>query len=198
MELKGLLLFAAVWFVVGLIGRAGKKGTGTQRPRQPQPPRPLPRSFGTDPTQQEGSRLELVLRQVQRALEEADDAQFPQRQKEVLGRRYEQSEEGRSLEAEPEVASMETGFSRPGRKRVDQDDQAEEIESRRVKAAAARDVARSPADRTKFDERIRKEPAEHTAARGYTAKQLRDAMVWREILAPPVSLRPESEPDSWS
>jgi hypothetical protein len=81
---------------------------------------------------------------------------------------------------------------------VDRDDEAEGIEARRIQAAAARDVARSPADHTKFDERIRKEPAEHTAARGYTAKQLRDAMVWREILSPPVSLRREGEPDSWS
>jgi hypothetical protein len=191
MEFKGLLLFAAVWFVVGLIGRAGRKGATTKPQRQPQTRRPVPQSSGTDATQQEGSRLELVLRQVQRALEEVDDTQFPLRQKEVLGRRSRQSQEGRSLEVEPEVASLETGFSRPGRKRVDQDDEAEGIEARRIKAAAARDVARSPADHTKFDERIRQEPAEHTAAPGYTVKQLRDAMVWREILGRPVSLRGE-------
>ena len=35
--------------------------------------------------------------------------------------------------------------------------------------------------------------ADKTATRGYTARQLRDAVVWREILGPPVSLRGEEE-----
>jgi hypothetical protein len=192
MELQGIIIFAVVWFIVGLLSKAGSKN---QRPppipRQRPRPTPLPR--GLDPTQQEGSRLELVLRQVQRALEEAGQQGSPP----VTSRpRYEEVEEGRSLEVEPEVVSLETGVSRPGRRRVDQDDEAEEIESRRIKAAAARDVARSPVDRFDFNASIRQEPAEHTATRGYTTKQLRDAMVWREILGPPVSLRPEKESDS--
>ena len=40
-------------------------------------------------------------------------------------------------------------------------------------------------------QQIRKEPADQTAPRGYTAKELRDAVVWREILGPPVSERSE-------
>jgi hypothetical protein len=39
------------------------------------------------------------------------------------------------------------------------------------------------------DAQIRTEPADHTAARTYTPQQLRDAVVWREILGPPVGLR---------
>jgi hypothetical protein len=193
MELKGLLLFAAVWFVVGLIGRAGRSGRRSSSDPEPRIPRRTPPSSGLDPTQQEGSRLELVLRQVQRALEEASEQGRPP----VTSRpRYEEAGEGRSLEVEPEVVSRETGFGRQARRRVDHDDEAEQIESRRIKAAAARDVARSPADRSTFDQRIRQEPAEHTATRGYTPKQLRDAIVWREILGPPVSLRRESDPDT--
>jgi hypothetical protein len=65
----------------------------------------------------------------------------------------------------------------------------EQIAARRITAAAARDTARSPVDHVAFDERIRQQPAEHTAVRTYTAQQLRDAMVWREILGRPVSLR---------
>jgi hypothetical protein len=194
-ELKPLLLFAAVWFVVGLLGRAGKKNQGT-RPSRPHSPRPLPESPGTDPTQQEGSRLEVIFRQMQRALEEGQQGNRPAPARPRPT--YEDVGEGRSLEAEAEVVSLETEVFRQGRRRVDQDDEAEQIEARRIKAAAARDTARSPVDRAAFDERIRQEPAEHTASRGYTAKQLRDAMVWREILGPPVSLRRESEPDSWS
>ncbi|MBA3344021.1 MAG: hypothetical protein H0T44_01770, partial [Gemmatimonadales bacterium] len=41
-----------------------------------------------------------------------------------------------------------------------------------------------------FDSRIRQEPADHTAVRRYSAQQMRDAFVWREILGPPVSERP--------
>jgi hypothetical protein len=55
-----------------------------------------------------------------------------------------------------------------------------------IKAAAARDTARSPVDHLAFDARIQPQPAEHTAARGYTMQELRDAMVWREILGRPV------------
>jgi hypothetical protein len=192
-ELKGLLLFAAVWFVVGLLGRAGRKNQGLKPNRQPPSRRPLPQAHGNDPTQQEGSRLELVLREFQRAMENAGEQERPAQS---LPQRYEEIEEGRSLEAEPEVVSLETVVSRPGRRRVDQDDEAEQIEARRIKAAAKRDSARSPVDHAAFDQRIRQQPAEHTAARGYTAKQLRDAIIWREILGPPVSLRRESETDS--
>jgi hypothetical protein len=72
---------------------------------------------------------------------------------------------------------------------VDQDDDAAEIETRRIQAAAARDSARVPGRRVIQETGIKQEAADHTAARGYTTKQLRDAVVWREILGPPVSLR---------
>jgi len=187
MELQGLIIFAAVWFIVGLLGKAGKK---EQRPPTvPRPrPRPTPLPHGMDPTQQEGSRLELVLRQVQRALEEAaEQPRIPAPSRP----RYEEPEEGRSLEVEPEVTSLEGPVSRMGRRLVDQDDEAEQIVAGRLKAAAARDAASSPVDHSAFDERIRQQPADHTATRGYSPKQLRDAMIWREILGPPVSLRDE-------
>jgi hypothetical protein len=61
-------------------------------------------------------------------------------------------------------------------------------------AAAEENTApRTRAERTAFDARIRQEPADKTATRAYTTKQLREAVVWREILGPPVSLRGEWE-----
>jgi len=189
MELQGLIIFAAVWFIVGLLGKAGNKNRRPPTVPRPRPPRPMPPQHGMDPTQQEGSRLELVLGEFQRALENAGEQQrtpAPSRP------RYQDLEEGRSVETEPEVISLEGAVSRPGRRRVDQDDEAEQIVARRLKAAAARDAARSPVDHSAFDERIRQQPADHTATRGYTPKQLRDAMIWREILGPPVSLRGEA------
>lgn len=186
MEFNGLLVLAAVWFLVSLISRAGRKTQTPPGAPRPQPPRPIPRTLGADPTQQEGSRLERVLRDFQRALEEAEEKARPA---EPSWPRYEEVEEGVSLEVEPEVTSLESVAPRPARREVDQDDEAEQIAARRIRAAAARDTARSPVDHVAFDERIRQQPADHTAVRTYTAQQLRDAMVWREILGRPVSLR---------
>lgn len=187
MEFNGLLALAALWFFLNLITKLGRKGQAPPRSQQPQPRppmRPIPIPSAPDATQREGSRLELVLREFQRTLEEAaagpGDLPLPQ---------DEEVEERRSLEVEPEVRSLEEEVRREPRRRFDQDDEAEQIEVRRVSAAAARDAPRSKADHVAFDKQIRQEPADHTATRGYTARQLRDAVVWREILGPPVSMR---------
>jgi hypothetical protein len=196
MDMSGIIALAVVWFLVSnlisWVSKTSKRPPPTPRPR----PRLSPYPAGDDPTQQEGRRLELVLRQVQRALEEAGEQARPV-ETPRLG--YEGMEEGRSLEVEPEVTSLEKVVTRPGRREVDQDDEAEQIAARRLKAVAARDTPRTPVDHTRFDERIRQQPAEHTAAPipTYTTQRLRDAMVWREILDPPVSLRPGTEPHSW-
>jgi hypothetical protein len=76
---------------------------------------------------------------------------------------------------------------------VDQDEESERVAARRIAAAEANSSSRTRADHRAFDARIRQEPADKTATRAYTARQLRDAVVWREILGPPVSLRGEEE-----
>jgi hypothetical protein len=189
MEFNGLLVLAALWFFLNLITKLGRKSQGP--PRSPEPRRPMdPQSIPSAPdaTQREGKRLELVLREFQRTLEQAGAADRPVR---IQLPREEEFEERESLEVEPEVKSLEGDVRRAGRQRVDQDDQAEQIEARRIAAAAARDAPRSKSDHAEFDQRIRQEPADHTATRPYTPQQLRDAMVWREILGPPVSMRNE-------
>jgi hypothetical protein len=189
------ILFGALWLLSKVFEKAGpkQKSTGERRraPRTGVPPsqRPLPHEPATlDATQREGTRFELVLRELQRSLEQA----------ETLGSSttirlppVEEMEERKSLEVEPEVRSLEGEVRRAGRQEVDQDEDAEQIEARRIAAAAARDAPRSKADHIEFDQRIRQQPADHTATRGYTPQQLREAMVWREILGPPVSLREE-------
>jgi hypothetical protein len=180
------LILGVLWVVINLISGAKKKAQppSTERGEPLQPDQTLP-----DATQQEGSRLEMVLRQFERTLESA----------EVAARRHageplpddEDVEERQSLESEPEVVSLETEVRRPGRRAYTQDADAEQLVQRRITSAAARDTARSKADHVKFDERIRQEPAAQTSTSGYTAKQLREAIVWREILGPPVSERDE-------
>jgi hypothetical protein len=192
-----LLLFGALWLLSKMSEKARQKqkpdGERRRSPRTGVPPSrpPLSHQPATlDATQREGTRLELVLRELQRGLEQA----------ETLGGSttirlppVEEMEERESLEVEPEVRSLESEVRRAGRQEVDQDEDAEQIEARRIAAAAARDAPRSKSDHAGFDERIRQQPADHTATRGYTPQQLRDAMVWREILGPPVSLREERE-----
>jgi hypothetical protein len=91
-----------------------------------------------------------------------------------------ESQEGRSLEVEP---------VRGERAVVDQDEEGERVVQQRLAAAEANLAPLSDADHQAFEQRIRAEPADKTATRGYTVRRLREAVVWREILGPPVSLR---------
>ena len=93
------------------------------------------------------------------------------------------------LEVAPEVESLEREPRRAERAAVDQDDEALQVIARRAASTAARAGGRTPADHRKFDQRIRQEPSDHTATRALTPRQLRDAIVWREILGRPVSER---------
>lgn len=187
-----VLILGVLWFIVNVV-------TGLKKKNQPppRPPRTEPgetRQSLPDATQSEGSRLERMLRQVERALEEAEagltrpEPRPPQRYEQVL---YddEDIEERQSLEIEPEVVSLEEVVHRPRRQEYTQDEGAQQLVEKRISAAALRDTARTRADHIAFDREIRKEPAEHTGTGGYTTKQLRDAIVWREILGPPVSER---------
>ncbi|HEX7337786.1 MAG TPA: hypothetical protein VF252_11325 [Gemmatimonadales bacterium] len=192
MEIGGWVILAVLWALLNLMTKGKEKKT---QPRA----RPLSLPPTTDASQQEGSRLETMLRELQRALEESAGVEQPRTlsypRPERPGRPAplplpgdEDIEERESLEAEPEVVSLETDVRRAPRRRVDQDEGAEDIEAQRIQAAAARDRATTKVDHAAFDKRIRQEPADQTATR-YTARQLRDAMVWREILGPPVSMR---------
>jgi hypothetical protein len=191
MEIGGWVILAVLWALLNLMTKGKQK-----KPQQPRA-RPLPHT--PDASQQEGSRLETMLRELQRALEESAGVEQPTTMSfprpERPGRPVtfplpgdEDIEERASLEVEPEVVSLETDIRRAPRRRVDQDEGAEDLEAQRIKAAAARDRATTKVDHAAFDKRIRQEPADKTATR-YTARQLRDAMVWREILGRPVSMR---------
>ena len=213
MDLGPALLIGFGWLVLNAIRKAGTKppGTGTSPRRPPgtapgsgttpalpgarQLPgaraRPLPSVTGADATQREGSQLEALLRELGRTLEQgsgpvgrAPDRRLPP---------AEEVEERESLEVAPEVQSLERDPKRQARVEVDQDDEAERIVARRMAAAEAQGKPLAKADHRAFDERIRQEAADKTATKGYTARQLRDAVVWREILGPPVSLRGEGE-----
>ena len=199
MDFGGLLVLALLWLLFNLLGMGKGRARTSQGGVQP---RPTPRPGGAaDPTQQEGSRLERLLRELERNLEQAagtqpaGESRLPSLQRPARPRlpaplaEEEDVEERDSLEEPARVVSLETEIEREQRPLYDQDSEAEAIVRRRIDAARARDRALSKADHKAFDARIRQEPADHTAVRRYTPEQLRDAVVWREILGPPVSER---------
>ena len=215
MDLGGLLVLGLMWLVVNAIRKAGAGAPTEKRPPDaPRPPlpgartpvkRPAARSTAPstadatatrlpvplDPTQREGARLEQLLRQLGRSLEEAagpggrpPDRPLPP---------AEEEEERESLEAIPEVQSLEIDPARAPRVEVDQDDEAERVVARRLRVADANLAPRTRADHRAFDARIRQEAADQTAVASSRTQRLRQAVVWREILGPPVSLRDDEE-----
>lgn len=213
MDFGTLFFLGFLWFLFNLL-RKGGTGTDGSAPPKPKPiptaRKRLPQDLAkdrvatvqtnADATQREGSRLEALLRDLNRTLEDAAQAKT-----EAERRTEEEFEDGdvfeeerESLEVEPEVVSVETAPSRPRRVIVDQDDQASATVARRIKEAEARSAAQTPADHRKFDERIRREPADRTAVAvaavsTYTPDQLKNAVVWRELLGPPIALRDEEQ-----
>jgi hypothetical protein len=196
-DFGGLLVLGIVWLLFNLLGRARRDARprpGTA-PNVPQPRQYPPTAHDPrldDATQREGSRLEQFLRELERNLEQAGGAQRrPAARPPVLALPDDEDVEERdSLERPERVVSLETEVRRPARVEYDQDSGAEELVRRRIAAAEARSGSITRADHKRFDARIRQEPADHTAVRrGYTPAQLRDAVVWREILGPPVSER---------
>jgi hypothetical protein len=196
-DFGGLLVLGIIWLLFKLIGQGKGRPRTVPRGAPPRPP------GAGDPTQQEGSRLERLLRELERNLEEVAERQsgggsrLPAPRRPAAVRLPESAppaeeedvEERESLEAPEEVVSLETPVQRRERAEYDQDTEAEAIVQRRIEAARARDRTLSKADHKAFDARIRQEAADHTAVRRYTPTQLRDAVVWREILGPPVSER---------
>jgi hypothetical protein len=194
-DFGGLVVLGVVWLLFSLLGRA--RGESQPRPRPgPQAPQPRPHlPTARDPspgdaTQREGSRLEQLLRQLERNLDQAAGGQgrAPARLPVPLPDDEDVEERG-SLEEPENVVSLETEVKRPARARYNQDSGAEDLVRRRIAAAESRSGALTRADHKTFDARIRQEPADHTAVRRYTPAQLRNAIVWREILGPPVSER---------
>jgi hypothetical protein len=187
--------FVVLWILLNLLGKRKKSSSQTARPPASRPqqrlPVTLPRSTGADPTQREGARLQDLLRELGKTIDEAAgprgrpaSARLPP---------AEEVEERGSLETMPEARSLEEGVRRPERTVVDADDEAEAIVARRIAASEANARPLAAADHQVFDARVRQEPADATATGGYSMRRLRSAVVWREILGPPVSLREGDE-----
>ena len=215
MDLGPMLVLGAAWLVLNALRKGGAGTTQTKPPPAPRRPLPDGRPAGAkpsggppararpdatrtrvavplDPTQREGARLEQLLRQLGASLDEAAGGPMGRAPDRPLPE-AEAEEDTESLEVAPEVQSLETDARRPSRPTVDQDDEAEQVVARRLRAADANLAPRTKADHRAFDQRIRQEPADGTRVAASRLRQLRDAVVWREILGAPVSLRDDDD-----
>lgn len=197
MDFGGLLLLALLWAVFNAMTR--RKPDGRQGGRARPLPDARPPATG-DATQREGSRLESLLRDLEQAMEQAQGAAprppAPAPAAGRLGRPAdrplagaEEVEERDSLETEPVVVSLDQAVARPQRPHLSQDEGAGALVARRIANAEARSGPLTRADHRRFDQEIRAQPADATAVRVPTPAELRQAVVWRELLGPPLALR---------
>jgi hypothetical protein len=222
--MTGVIIFAVVYAIVSILAKAKqasqkKAGDGfptesgpsprrpqpqSQQPRQYQPrpqqrqvrpaPPPQPRLSGS--TQSEGARLEDLLRVLTEAAGVPTTTGGPvERSRPTPLPSAEEVEDRETLEVEERIENLETVVRRTARREVDHDDEADAIVQRRILAAQERDGSLSRADHTAFDSRIRAVVPDATRVAKPKNPTLRQAIVWREILGRPISLRKPTEFD---
>jgi len=211
MEVGPLVVLGLMWVVLNALRKGGSRpGSGTGKPQSSRPsaarlpggarPTGAPTQLSgagpaLDATQREGSQLEHLLRELGRTLDQVGQQSkrptartLPPSRTQLPGKPARNTE---SLVPLSEGQSLEVDAARAERPVEDLDDEAERVVEQRRAAAEANLRPLSEADHRVFDERIRQEASDKTAVRAFTPKQLREAVIWREILGPPVSLREE-------
>lgn len=148
---------------------------------------------GTSPTQVEARRLEELLRGLGGALGLPDEPVVV-----TVPAPAEDPEEAYSLEGVTlEGESRELAPVRVARVERTEDESASALVQRRIDAATLRSGALGPSDHAAFHRRLatRSAPVQversgtRPAVRAGSRADLRRAVVWREILGPPVALR---------
>jgi hypothetical protein len=96
-----------------------------------------------------------------------------------------------SLEVEPEVVSLEVEPHRPERVEIDQAAATEALVQKRIATAELRNREWRLEDHRRFDQTIReaKKPKPRRPPKAHLS--LRQAMIWSEVLGPPLALRDE-------
>ncbi len=180
MDLGFLVLLALLWGFIQMVNSAQKRarGTGTGGPPAQRPARSQ-RTPGRPP-----GTFEELLEQMRGQLEQGKAGGAR-----VTLPGAEEVEDRESLEIVPVVVSRELPAPAQSRKVVDFDDEAETLIRRRIAQAEARNHALTAADHRAFDKRIRREPVK-TIAPAHP-RNLRQALIWKEVLGKPVTLRDE-------
>jgi hypothetical protein len=187
MDGLGVPFFVLIAWVIFSVIRNTARAAG-ELERRPPPPETLQKSLpGMNPDFLEMLReLERASRGQQRPEPGERPAPPPRRALPVPADEPEFVENVQSLEVEaPEEVSLDTASEAAAR--------------RRREAAERRDRPRTAADHAAFDARIRAEPEKAPtppAPAIHGVARLRSALVWNELLGPPVSLRDERGPTS--
>lgn len=148
----------------------------------------------SDPTQREGSSLEQMLRRLGTELGQLEGGQQGPmgRDAQVELPSAEEVEEREVLDG-PVRRAERVPVVREARVAVDYDDEAKAVVARRRAVATEHNRPRTLADHRAFDAKIRQAPATVSSRASsksrFSAEQVRQAIVWREILGPPIALR---------
>lgn len=192
MEGFGPIALFVLWLVVSLIGRSaqGKK----QRQRQAPTPLPQRRDRPASRTGQP-STFEELLAEMRGQLEQAKDMEQAEAARHEPWQRQlpeaESVEEVTSLEVDPEVVSLEVEPHRLERVETDQAAATEALVQKRIAAAELRNREWRLEDHRRFDQTIREAKKPKPRRPSKAGMSLRQAMIWSEVLGPPVALRDE-------
>jgi hypothetical protein len=182
----GWIVFFGFLIWVFQVLRAGGQAGARRPPSSPRPNRP-------DATQREAQRLEELLRHLEGRLGQEGGATRG-KSTVVIKRPTPAPARARPRTMPAKPRTVDSDESQSLEAPVDREAEAEVIERRRLEAVAARNQELTDADHAAFEVRVR---ADHDPTPGVgpgilrpTARQLRDAFVWNEILGPPAGLRP--------
>lgn len=193
MELGPLLGLGLLYLVSTLIGKVAEAAKRQQQGEAPAPRQPgsrRSREVATRPAQRPSAptTLEELLDEMRREMAKAQEREQQQLPS------AEEVEERASLEMEERIVVREPVSLEEEVQVIDLDLEAERTAARRVAEAESRNRSWELADHTAFDKRVRAMPK--PVARAATPKRpagrvarLREALVWREVLGPPVGLR---------
>lgn len=191
MEEFGPIALFVLWAIASLFGKAaqGRKSPRQRVPRPETQHRDAPATRTGQPT-----TFEELLAEMRGQLEQAKEMERaeahtpePWQQQQLP---EEVIEDTTTLEEDVEVVSMEIEPVRHERSiETMQREDAEALVQRRIQAAELRNREWRLEDHRRFDQLIRapKEPVRRRISPAH--RSLRQAMIWNEVLQPPVSLR---------
>lgn len=176
--IEGPVLLAIIWAAISIVSGVLKKRAGEQRRAEP--------VRTTAAARRPPETMDELLAEMREQLARAGGA--PEPRPDVPAAQDEYDEEFVTREEPAEVVSMEVERVEVSREVRDYDAEAATLIRRRIDAADARNKEWTPADHRAFDAKIRVEtpPVRRPVTLRPTAAKLREAMVWREILGPPV------------
>jgi hypothetical protein len=191
-EIEPAAVLAVLWVFLSIVGRMVKGGGQQPRPRQPAkvPQRVQQRV-------QQPTSFDELLEEMRRQVEEArqrgghPDAVGSDTWSDPYEDESELIEDRSVWEEDPTVVSMEVEPIERARETIDHDSEAELIAQRRIQEALARNRAWRLQDHREFDNEIRDLPDQSSRKERVVRRKMpiREAMIWREILSPPVAMR---------